>query len=90
MHDSHRAGSQHSRHSHHIFSSTILAFLTAKRTVTTIEALVFSWSKCKCSYADVTDHGNGAVAVHRLVARLEPVFAQLSVDPELRKRAVSR
>jgi hypothetical protein len=74
----------------HLFGSTILAFLTAKRTIATIEALVSSWSKCKCSYGDVTDHGNSAVTIHRLVARLEPVFAQLSVDPELRKRAVSR
>jgi hypothetical protein len=74
----------------HLFGSTILAFLTTKRTIATIEALVSSWSKCKCSYGDVTDHGNSAVTIHHLVARLEPFFAQLSVDPELRKRTVSR
>jgi hypothetical protein len=73
----------------HLFGSTILAFITARRTIATIEALVSTWSKCSCSYADVTGHGS-AVAIHRLVARLEAVFAQLSVEPELLKRAVSR
>jgi len=63
----------------HLFGSTILAFLIAKRTIATIEALVSSRSECKCSYADATDHSS-AVAVHRLVARIEPIFAQLSVD----------
>lgn len=51
----------------HLFGSTIPAFITAKRTIATIEALVSSWSKCNCPYVDVTDHG---VAIHHLVARL--------------------
>jgi hypothetical protein len=38
----------------HLFGSTIVAFLTAKRSAKDIRTLVSRWSKCSCSYADIT------------------------------------
>src|ERR1700735_4135 len=37
--------------------------LTAKRTITDIETLASTWSKCECSYGAIAPHG-GAVLVH--------------------------
>src|ERR1700683_2440830 len=41
----------------HLFGATIVAFLTAKRSIADIEALASTWSKCECSYGAVIRHG---------------------------------
>jgi hypothetical protein len=70
----------------HLFGLTIIAFLTAKRSLTAIETLLSRWSKCSCSYADDTDHGGAlAVAVHRIVNGIAPILAKLSGDPKYHK-----
>ena len=72
----------------HLFGSTIVAFLTAKRSIADIEALEARWSVCKCSLDHITGHG-GAVAVHCVVmATMNPALEVLSADP--RNRAVGR
>jgi hypothetical protein len=53
----------------HLFCSTIVAFLTAKRSIAAIEKLSSRWSKCSCSHADIIDHGL-AMPIHQLVARM--------------------
>jgi len=72
----------------HIFGSTIVAFLTAKRSIADIETLEANWSICKCSRDHTIGHG-GAVAVHNIVTgTMEPILAMLSADH--RNRAVGR
>lgn len=73
----------------HLFGSAIIAFLSAERSITAMEALASNWCKCKCSYADVTRHVS-AKSVHHIVAGMEPVLAKLSTDPKLRNRAIGR
>lgn len=70
----------------HLFGSTIVTFLTAKRSIADIEALETRWSVCKCSPDRVT---NRAAVVHDIVVgTMEPAIAVLSGDP--RNRAVGR
>jgi hypothetical protein len=72
----------------HLFGATIIAFLTAKRSIADIESLE-SWSNCQCSYGAVTDHG-GALRVHGLVAQICPILEKLHADPENHNRGMGR
>lgn len=47
----------------HLLCSTIVAFLTVKRSITAMEKLASCWSKCGCSYAD----SSIAMSLHKLV-----------------------
>ena len=77
----------------HLFGTTIVAFLTAKRTITDIETLASTWSKCECSYGAIAPHG-GAVLVHHpahhLVAAMFPILAKRFADPEYHNSGMSR
>jgi hypothetical protein len=73
---------------HHSFGSTIVAFLTAERSVAEIEALASRWSTCGCS-SNVFGSGI-SLRVHRIVVGMVPVLASLSAEPENRNRANGR
>jgi len=66
----------------HVFGSTIAAFLTAKRSTEDIITLASRWSKCNCSDADITQHGDAARNIHVVVAGMAPVIAKYSSDPK--------
>jgi hypothetical protein len=59
----------------HLFGSTIVSFLTAKRSSAEIETLESSWSQCNCSVADVIGH-RGALALHRIIDVVQPTVAR--------------
>ncbi|KIM77174.1 hypothetical protein PILCRDRAFT_796231 [Piloderma croceum F 1598] len=73
----------------HTFGSSIVAFLTAERSVAEIEALASRWSTCGCSSSDVFGSGL-CMRVHRIVVGIVLVLAKLSADPKHRNRANSR
>ena len=58
----------------HLFGSTIVAFLTAERSIAAIEALASRWSKCSCSNADIADHGT-AMLIHHIVVGMMPFLS---------------
>lgn len=64
----------------HLFGSTIVAFLTAKRSIADIKTLDSRWSNCSCSYADITNHGR-AMLIHRVVAATAPTFTIEKIEP---------
>jgi hypothetical protein len=68
---------------YHPFGSTIVAFLTAERSVAEIEALASRWSACSCSSSNVFGSGL-SMRVHRIVVGMMPVLANLSADPKNR------
>ena len=70
---------------HHILGSTIVAFLTAKRSIADIEALASRWSKCRCSIAEISSHAS-AGRLHYIVVGMMPVLAKISAS----HRAVGR
>jgi hypothetical protein len=73
----------------HLFGATIVAFLTAKRSIADIETLSSTWSNCECSYEAVANHG-GAIPVHHLVAGICPILEKLSADPDNRSRGMGK
>jgi hypothetical protein len=73
---------------YHPFGSTIVAFLTAERSVAEIEALASRWSACSCS-SDVFG-SDLSMRVHSIVVGMVPVIAKLNADPDNRNRANGR
>jgi hypothetical protein len=73
----------------HLFGASIVAFLTAKRSIADIETLSSTWSNCECSYDAVTNHG-GAIPVHHLVAAICPILEKFSANPDNRSRGMGR
>ena len=71
----------------HLFGSTIIAFLTAERSLTDIETLDNHWAICTCSPSDVIGH-NHADLMHRLFADMSVSFGGMMTDPS--KRAGGR
>jgi hypothetical protein len=74
----------------HPFGSTIVAFLTAKRSAVEIEALASRWSTCSCTSSNV--FGNGlSMRVHtsKIVVGMMPVLARFS-DPKNHNLAKGR
>jgi hypothetical protein len=71
-----------------LFGSAIVAFLTAKRSIATIETLASRWYTCECSHAAIKGHGI-AVAAHEL-AEVTPIIMTLSTLPENQQRAFGR
>jgi hypothetical protein len=53
----------------HLFGSTIVAFLTAERSLTAINGLASGWSKCNCSYADFIDNLD-AMPIHQTLTSM--------------------
>lgn len=54
----------------HQFGTTIIAFLTAKRSLADIESLASRWSECSCSY----DNNTMAMLVHQICATMCPMI----------------
>jgi hypothetical protein len=58
----------------HLFGTTIAAFLTIERSISSIEKLASRWSKCSCSHADIANHGT-AMPIHRIVIVMGLTFS---------------
>jgi hypothetical protein len=64
----------------HLLGSTIIAFLTAERSLADIETLDDHWAVCGCSSSHVIGHKR-AELMHRLFAHMGPSVASLISDP---------
>jgi len=71
-----------------LFGSTIVAFLTAKRSIATIETLASRWHNCECSHVAINGHCIAA-AVHELT-EMAPIIMTLSTLPENHQCAFGR
>jgi hypothetical protein len=64
----------------HSLCSSVVSFVTAKRSAADIEALDAHWARCECSQID-TRGNNNATAIHAVVSGLETTQRIVASDP---------